>query len=58
MYAKWPVNAEKLFPLQFCEILNFRIAWKNTFFCDIWEFLRNWRIFIERIFNSQFQFAG
>ncbi len=29
-YATWPVNAEKTFPLQFCEIFLFRIAWKTT----------------------------
>ncbi len=29
-YAMSPVNAKKPFPLQFCEILLFRIAWKTT----------------------------
>ncbi len=30
MFAKWPVNAKKLFRLKFWKILLFQIAWKTT----------------------------
>ncbi len=63
MFAKWPVNAKKLFRLKFWKIFLFQIAWKTTscerkkmyfVLMNIWEFLLNVRVSIGRNFNSQF----
>ncbi len=45
-YAMWPVNAKKTFPLQFCEIFLFQIAWKTTS-CERKSFFAIYRSFCE-----------